>query len=110
MQGIVLSSRSVEAVAVFRRIDSVYTQNSKILPHERSKVALPPPKSLQVTPATWFKIPTNRRPPNAPAAWTSQELSKPCSGDLAAQALIAMLWSHTELIRYVWSEGCEARL
>ena len=41
MQGRLLLSRSVEAVAVFRRIDSVYMQNSNILPHERSKVALP---------------------------------------------------------------------
>lgn len=46
MQGRVLSSRSAEAVAVFRRIDSVDTQNSNILPHERSKVALPSLKSL----------------------------------------------------------------
>jgi hypothetical protein len=46
MQGTVRSSRSVEVVVVFRRIDGVYTQNSNILPHECSKVALPPPKPL----------------------------------------------------------------
>jgi hypothetical protein len=61
-------------------------------------------------PATWFKIPTNRRPPNAPAALDLAGALEALFRDLAAQALIAMLWSYMELIRYVWSEGCEARL
>jgi hypothetical protein len=66
------SSRCVQ------RIDSIYKQNSNILPVNVRKLLCLHRNRPEMAPRNLVKIPTNRRPPNTPQPWTSQELLMPC--------------------------------